>query len=98
MNSYHPKNSLTQTQLTDYEVAARRQEAAILQILRRKPGFVFTCETLEDMRILRAGTPHSSYIRAIANLRKEEKIEKIGQVLGQYNRPINQYRLVMEGV
>jgi len=96
IRSYHQKHDLSQTQLKAYGMKAESQEREILIFLNRMTElepFSFTCETLEELGILGPGTPHSSYIRAIANLRKRGEIMKISQIEGQYRRPINLYCL-----
>jgi hypothetical protein len=90
LNSYHQTGHvLTQAQLADFETKAETQEAKILVYVRRMP--LFTVEDLEERVVLPLGTPHSSYIRAVANLRKRGLIRKCGQTRGRYDRPINIY-------
>jgi hypothetical protein len=90
LTSYHQTGHvLTQAQLADFETRAETQEAKVLEYVRRMP--LFTVEDLEERAVLPLGTPHSSYIRAVANLRKQGRIRKCGQTRGRYDRPINIY-------
>jgi len=94
IRSYYKKHDLTQTQLKAYGMRAESQEQEILTFLKGVGDpFFFTCETLERYGLLGPGTPHSSYIRAIANLRKRGEIVKVDQVMGRYRRPVNLYCL-----
>ncbi|MDD3092294.1 MAG: hypothetical protein WC489_07910 [Patescibacteria group bacterium] len=91
--SYHPTgHTLTQAQLSDYERRAQTQEEKILAYVRTRLTR-FTVEDLEDRVVLPVGTPHSSYIRAVSNLRRWGYVEAYDQTTGRYNRPIHIYRL-----
>lgn len=90
LTPYHQTGHvLTQAQLADFEAKAETQEAKIFEYVKRMP--LFTVEDLEERVVLPLRTPHSSYIRAVANLRKQGRIRKCGQTRGRYDRPINIY-------
>lgn len=88
--SYHQTQVLTQTQLTDYELAAKKQEGVILKILKQHPRKIQTAEDL--IQHFAGNVPITSIRRALTNLSTDGLIEKCGQVPGTYGRPINQYR------
>lgn len=92
--SYHQTNAVSQTQLVDYETKARRQEDLIISILRRHPAKVQNAEDL--MLHFGNNVPITSVRRALTNLANEGTIEKCGQGVGAYGRPINLYRLVKQ--
>jgi hypothetical protein len=95
--SYHATVPVSQAQIHEYEQKAGNQEKTILEYLDKLPHYanwIFTCFLLEDEQVLKRGTPHSSYIRAISNLVKKGELVKHGTVIGRYGRPVNVYRRI----
>jgi len=88
--SYHQTQVLTQTQLTDYEIAAKKQEGVILRIFRQHPLKTMNAEDL--IPHFGGEVPITSIRRALTNLSNDGLIEKCGQIPGTYGRPINLYR------
>ena len=90
--SYHPRQELSQVQITEYESAARSQEADILLFMKHPPGTDFTAENLPYYLTPLKNVPVTSIRRALTNLSNSGQISKTGQVQGHYRRPINTYR------
>lgn len=94
MASYHQKHELPSDLIELFEDKAESQEQKILAFIQEY-FTLFTVETLEEYEVLPPGTPHSSYIRAVANLRSSGKIQVVDQVPGRYGRPINLYQVLV---
>jgi hypothetical protein len=90
--SYHARQEISQVQLTEYEAAARSQEADILLFMKLHPNNEFTAETLPYYLTTLKSVPVTSIRRALTNLSNGGQISKTGQVQGHYRRPINTYR------
>jgi len=90
--SYHARQELSQVQITEYESAARSQEADILLFMKLHPNNEFTAETLPYYLTTLKSVPVTSIRRALTNLSNGGQISKTGQVQGHYRRPINTYR------
>ena len=83
---------LLQHSSTEYESAARAQEADILLFMKHPPGTDFTAENLPYYLTPLKNVPVTSIRRALTNLSNSGQISKTGQVQGHYRRPINTYR------
>jgi hypothetical protein len=92
--SYHQTVLIPMDQAEEYDLKAQSQEERILRFMRKFSMIEFTCESVESYNILPRNTPHSSYIRALANLLRDGKIKRCGQVKGRYGRPIHAYRVI----
>jgi hypothetical protein len=93
--SYHVTVPETPENIEKYEAIARRQEDLILRFITGKICYTFRTTDLEDEDppILAPGTPHSSYIRAVSNLRKQGKIVRAGKVMGTLGHLVWTYEL-----
>jgi hypothetical protein len=90
--TYHQtQNYLTDAQSEEYRQQAGRQEDQVLAYFTRNAGLAFSPETIQAA--LMPATPITSVRRAITNLTNDGKLERIGQEVGQYGRPVGTWKL-----
>jgi hypothetical protein len=87
--SYYQTNELTARQTQIFEFKAESQERQILNIVASLSWKSFTAEGLQPFF---PGVPMTSLRRGLSNLKSAGKIERCGQTIGPYNRPVSTYR------
>ena len=94
LTNYHNTTYATGKQLAEYEVQATKQDSQVLEFMAHNDGYGFTAEHIADYVLPWA--PITSARRALTNLYNQDRIIKVGQIDGEYGRPVTvwQYRRV----
>ena len=95
--SYHQTTHVA-GQLEIFEKAAASQDQEILAYMRRHPPHLGRRHswTAEDLHlVVLPNAPLTSVRRAMSNLYNAGLIEKQGEKLGKYGRPITKWRLTV---
>ncbi len=97
LHHYHERQPLTQGQRCAYEDQAAKQDVLVREYLERAYPSDTSAEDILAAGVLHPDTPITSVRRALTNLHKRGRIKKTGTVTGQYGRPVNVYRALVEG-
>ena len=91
-SSYYNTTRVRGQLLKIYEIAAERQEEAVLEFFQANPTAKVSAEDIG--KLVLPGTPRTSWGRCLTNLKKAGKVIKLDeQVDGAWNRPIYLWQL-----
>ncbi|MCK9592977.1 MAG: hypothetical protein M0Q91_13315 [Methanoregula sp.] len=88
--TYHTTIPTTQRELSDYEKITQRQDEKILEHLRKNYPATYTAEQLAV--VLDAPMLMTSIRRALTDLNRARKINRVGYQTGTFGRRIGVYQ------
>lgn len=91
--TFYNTTSASGDKLKEYREIVGRQDAAVLEYMRRHPHTTVSAEDIHTAVELLSHGPLTSVRRSLTNLMKAGQVMKSGQTEGRYGRPITLWKL-----
>lgn len=93
--SYFQTTLISEEKARSQNIKNISQENKILDFFSLFPSATVTAEDIQEKAILHPRTPITSIRRALCNLERKGKIQRVRETTGRYNMPIGVYGVIL---